>query len=365
MSSNLSPLVAYPVMKHQKSPENDPLELFHGRYLCRKGAMMLAGQTGIGKSSWSMQAILLFSLGREYCGLRPIRPIKSLLIQAENDDGDLAEMRDGVIKGLNLTQEEIAQVNKNVWICTCNDRNGELFLTAADSLLEAIKPDLWWLDPAHAYSGCDASSQKEVSIFLRMGLTPILNRHNCAMVLMHHTNKPKDHNMGEMMTGDFSYAGAGSAEWANWSRAIFSLQSTKWPGVYELRAAKRGGRLLWTDEEGNATLIKHLKHDTRPEVICWHVCEEPVKTKVIKRAKTEADLLVIFPNFGVITQEKLRVKAGTAGISKNTFYDLITILVDEGKVLKESVPRKSAKAQITYERAVPITDGMDLGGATI
>ena len=34
---------------------------------------------------------------------------KSLLVQAENDDGDLAEMRDGVIRGLGLSDEDRAR----------------------------------------------------------------------------------------------------------------------------------------------------------------------------------------------------------------------------------------------------------------
>ena len=37
--------------------------------------------------------------GRPLFGIVPARPLKSLLIQAENDEGDLAEMRDGVIAG--------------------------------------------------------------------------------------------------------------------------------------------------------------------------------------------------------------------------------------------------------------------------
>lgn len=79
---------------------NDPAELLRNRFLCRGGGLLLVGPTGVGKSSLSMQAKILWALGRPAFGIVPARPLKSLLIQAENDDGDLAEMRDGVIKGL-------------------------------------------------------------------------------------------------------------------------------------------------------------------------------------------------------------------------------------------------------------------------
>ncbi len=46
-----------------------------------------------------MQMALHFSVGRECFGIRPNcdRPLTSLIIQAENDDGDLSEMRDGIL----------------------------------------------------------------------------------------------------------------------------------------------------------------------------------------------------------------------------------------------------------------------------
>jgi hypothetical protein len=42
-----------------------------------------------------------------FAGLRNVAPLLSTVkVQAENDDGDLAEMRDGVIAGLGLSAEE-------------------------------------------------------------------------------------------------------------------------------------------------------------------------------------------------------------------------------------------------------------------
>ena len=91
-----------------RPPANDPGELLKHRYLCRGGGLLLVGQTGLGKSSLAMQLMIKWALGQPIFGFEPTRSIRSLIIQAENDDGDLAEMKESVFNGLNLTDEERA-----------------------------------------------------------------------------------------------------------------------------------------------------------------------------------------------------------------------------------------------------------------
>ena len=78
--------------------------------------MLLVGPTGVGKSSLAMQAMILWALGKAAFGIKPARPLKSLLVQAENDDGDLAEMRDGVMRGLGLSEDERARACEMVLV---------------------------------------------------------------------------------------------------------------------------------------------------------------------------------------------------------------------------------------------------------
>ena len=53
------------------------------------------GQSGIEKSSLAMQMAVSWALGKEVFGIKPVKPLKSLLIQAENDFGDVSEMLRG------------------------------------------------------------------------------------------------------------------------------------------------------------------------------------------------------------------------------------------------------------------------------
>src|ERR1700728_1127290 len=166
---------------------NDPDELLCDRFLCRGGGLLLCGPTGIGKSSWAMQSAILWALGRESFGITPARPLKSLLIQAENDDGDLAEMRDGVTTGLGLSADETKAACDNIIVVREDSRTGLCFFSEVVSpLLTAHRPDLLWIDPALAYIGAAGSAQEDVTRFLRTGLNPLVREFNCGAVVVHH-----------------------------------------------------------------------------------------------------------------------------------------------------------------------------------
>src|SRR5206468_2700274 len=83
---------------------------------------------------------------------------------------------------------------------------------------------------------------------------PLLREFNCAAVVVHHTNKPPTgKEKPDWSAGDFAYLGGGSAEWANWARAVLGLRSLGSHDVFELRAGKRGGRLGWKEEDGETS----------------------------------------------------------------------------------------------------------------
>lgn len=242
------------------SPPDDSRTLLHRRYLTRGGGLLLVGPTGIGKSSFSMQCMLLWALGRPAFGIAPAQRLTSLLIQAENDDGDLAEMRDGVVRGLGLDQEQSDEATNRVFVINESAQSGEEFLDMIVApALRAHRPDLMWIDPALAYLGGDAAAQSDVSAFLRNGLNPLLQEHQCGAVIIHHTNKVKNERPGADMTA--AYQGSGSAEWANWSRAVLVLQPTPVKTVFKLHAAKRGQRIDWFEPDGTTrSFTRHLAH---------------------------------------------------------------------------------------------------------
>jgi hypothetical protein len=334
---------------------DDPNELLKKRFLCRGGGLLLVGPTGIGKSSLAMQAMILWAIGLPLFGIEPVKPLKSLLIQAENDEGDLAEMRDGVMAGLHLTDEQRQKAMENIMVVREDSRTGLMFFGAVvEPLLEKHRPDLLWIDPALAYLGGEAGSQKEVGGFLRNMLNPLVHDINCGVVVVHHTNKPASgKEKPDWSAGDFAYLGGGSAEWANWARAVIALRSLGSHSVFELRAAKRGGRLGWKESDGETkAFAKNVAHANEPGVICWREADEsevPQSSKP-KQIPTKEDILPHVPMDKPISKESLRGNANAAGIALNKINPLIAELIDDGALFEWQEKRQGTNARKLLSR---------------
>ena len=81
-------------------PENDARSILGNRFLCEGAQMLLIGQTGIGKSTFAAQWGITVAHAELFFGIKPRGALKSLFIQAENDDGDVAEMIQGTMRGM-------------------------------------------------------------------------------------------------------------------------------------------------------------------------------------------------------------------------------------------------------------------------
>jgi hypothetical protein len=341
---------AVPIGDLQRQEAGDQGELILSRFLCRLCALLLCGPTGIGKSSLLIQLLLLFALGRPAFGLRPSRPLKSLLIQAENDDGDIAEMRDGILRGLHLTEAERVQAIAAVRVYREDTHTGPDFCrSVVRPLLKKHKPDLLAIDPALAYIGGQSKEQGDVTPFLRNGLNPLLREFDCGLIMAHHTNKPPTgREKSNWQAGDFAYLGAGSAEWANWPRAILALRSVGSHDVFELLAPKRGGRIGWKDADGNPAYQKFLAHSKEAGVICWtEATPEEVPVKGRPRSYDVAEMLALLPPEGLPAGEWQKLSKSDWGISEASFHRERRALEKAGRVIRSKLsgkwqPTKSA-----------------------
>jgi hypothetical protein len=242
---------------------DDPNTLLGNRFLCCGGGLLFVGSSGIGKSTAVIQMGISWAIGRPCFGITPAKSLKMLYVQAENDEGDLSEMRDGVLEHFNeVESDEQAKLQEN-FVCVFEScRTGVELLSTLDVLLENHSPDLLILDPALSYIGGDANQQETVGGFLRNLLNPLLQRHKCGALIVHHTNKPNAERDGrKKVANDFAYAGTGSAEWANWARAVLVLTAKDDDGLRELRIGKRF-RLNWRDINGKRTVVKLLRQNT-------------------------------------------------------------------------------------------------------
>ena len=313
-------------------PILDPNVLIEKNFLNLGGGMVLAGPTGVGKSSFAMDLAMSFGAGLERFGFKPARPLKSLIVQAENDDRDLYEMQAGVGRGLGFTPEQLAEVFARVKFVTIDDLCGEAFLRELALLLELARPDILWIDNLLSYLGGDVSSQEVVSKFLRNGLNPLLHRFGCACILIHHTNKPASgKEKPDWQAGDLAYLGSGSAEIANWARAVIAIRSIGSHDVFELVAGKGGSRLGWRAADGSKVYTKTIAH-ANDGGIYWREVgddERPPEPQT-KGLPTKEDLLPHVPLDMPISKNALRAKVNAAGVALNRINGLIAELVHDG-----------------------------------
>lgn len=239
-------------------PENDPNNILGERWLCRGGSCIFVAPSGVGKSTLAAQASFTWALGRDLFGIKPVRPLKSLVIQAENDLGDIAEQTQGVIKGMGLDpfdhEDEFATLKVNVKFVRNSIHTGKQFADVLHRLIDRHRPDLVWIDPLLSFIGGDLSRQDVCSQFLRNWMNPIAEATGVIFMMIHHTGKPpKDAKaMSNWNASDYAYLGNGSSELTNWARAVCVLQQLD-DGQFQLMLAKRGKRAGALDLDGKRT----------------------------------------------------------------------------------------------------------------
>jgi len=335
---------------------DDPNTLLGNRFLCRGGGLLLVGSTGIGKSTAAIQMGVCWAVGRECFGIKPHGELKILYIQAENDEGDLCEMRDGALEHLKLTSKEEDRLGKNFLCVLESSRTGIEFIGQLELLLEEHSPDLLILDPAFSYIGGDANQQETVGRFLRNLLNPLLQKYNCGVLIVHHTNKtnPKGDDR-KKLANDFAYAGAGSAEWANWARAVLILSAKDDNGLRELRIAKRF-RLGWKDADRMPTKIRLLRQNSEGNGL-FYTELSAMETMLARPSKAPPWRKVlcsdVLPKPGEDVQKDIlvaRIKDAKLCGRDVALKDVIPILIDKGYLEVKEVSRRGARPAIHLVR---------------
>lgn len=306
-------------------------ELIKNRWLCQGGSVIFSGYAGQGKSSLLVQLAMHWSLNRECLGFVPTRKLSSLIIQAENDDEDMIEMRNGCLHGMNLTAEQWEQDAAPIHIVRVYDKVGVQFASTLRTLIVKFKPDIVWIDPALAFLGGDVKEATDVGRFCRCCLQPIQVEFKVAIIVATHMNKPlKDHVKTSL---DLLYAATGSIEWTNWARASFVLN----PGAdsFTLYAAKRGERLGWISLEGTPVREKYIEH-ADDGTIWWQYAGDGLSTTAGRpKAHSPAKIVDLMPADGPgWTHKEWLTAAAGAEVAKRTFERLRRLALDQKVVVK-------------------------------
>jgi len=259
----------------------DPtLVLGNHRWLCQGGSMLIVGQSGTGKSSLMMQAAVHWCVGREFFGIKATRPLRAVILQAENDAGDISEALQDVTNGAYLDSLERITLKDHLAIYRDAVSTGTTFTAALRKLITDHRADIVFVDPLLSFAGIDVSDQEQASKFLRHDLAPILLETGAILIAMHHTGKPKAASEKEGHTvADLAYAGLGSSEFTNWFREVavlFRCQGEE--PIYKFGLTKRRGRAGLKDHADQFKPEIYIRHATEPGVIRWEYSQPPSQT---------------------------------------------------------------------------------------
>lgn len=295
-------------------PTDQSVLIGPGRWLTRGSGMMLIAPTGVGKSTWTATQCFAWALGRESLGLRPNGPLKSLVFQAEDDDGDLAAMARGIIWSLNPSDEERRLLGKNVLVFTEKTHIGDdLLQRIIRPQLETHRPDLLIINPLSTFAGCDLNKQEEIAKFLRVGLNAVLAEFGCAAIIVHHIPKPSKDRDAMLR----AYSGAGSADLANWAREVVTLEPVGTThGMFRMSASKRWRHLGWKDGDGNPTSSRLICHATDGQY--WR---EPSGNDMQEAGATQysaAALVGLVPDTGIDKSDLVGLVESTFAVSNRT-----------------------------------------------
>ena len=286
---------------------NDMDCMLGSRWLSRGGSCVWVGSSGLGKSVLTLQAAMTWAVGMPFFGIQPKDNYKSLIIQAENNHGDVAETIQGVERGLAAEYPHISPgiVSERVSIAHLVNTAGLEFIATLRSMISEVQPDMVWIDPLLCYLGGDANSAEDISAFTGH-LDELAQETGTLFHIIHHTGKPKTSADTKGFTNaDLMYAGLGSSVLTNWARAIMVLQAERGEeGVYRLSAAKRGKRAGMHhefSERGEAVWLEHSN-----EGLCWLPSEyQPPEKRDVGRPSFRTNMLSKWPEDGFTQKEAM------------------------------------------------------------
>jgi RecA-family ATPase len=320
--------------------ENDPKSLIGNRWLCEGSSLLITGPTGVGKSSFIMTLAVDWALGERPFGLAPKRPLKTLIIQAENDEGDLATPLQGLLSSRDLNKAQIGELNKRIIFKQVATKTGEAFADYLRAQVEKHKPDIVIADLLLSYAGCGLSDQEGMSKFLRSEIQPILNETGVILAFVHHTSKPPRPNGSSNSDKEERrsiYDSLGTTDLTNWAREIVTISYEDWENrIFKLEFQKRAKRAGIVGEDGKPIYSLRIQHSK--DRVAWEVVGNVFTGKATTKAQAQRSGRVkevqdwmreTIIEYGDISQSTLKMRGGAdLGHPQQMFVEAAEMLAE-------------------------------------
>jgi len=270
-------------------------------FIERGTASILAGSSGIGKSSLAVQKGILWSAGKSAFNLDPRKALRIVLTQNEDSNNDIVKQM-AVSRQLGLSDSERRLVSENFWVEPFKGYTGQDAINKWAELCKWFKADLLIVNPLSAYYEGDISSNEDNQQFLYGSLARMLQELKIACHSIHHKTKPHK-NPRELPYHEKMYDMLGGSVLTNFHRAIILVDPVGESDVYEFTIAKRFAESGWPLK---TQLFKW--HEDKAKRL-WVPASSAEATQAKAKGNSCSDLVALVPLHGSIDKKILRRNA--------------------------------------------------------
>jgi RecA-family ATPase len=320
------------------------------------GFIMLIGQSYAGKSTLLAQVSINMAIGKTWLFFRVERQLRVLVVQAEDPENKCIKMGQ-MFKRMGLTEEQITLARKNTAVLTIRDLQDKAAIAEIERHAQAFKADVVCINPMTSYLSGSVYKDEVINKFLRVELTPMLDRLKMSAIVIHHPPKPllSDKEPKDLTAYELQYGGAGMAALTNAPRGNIFLVPVD-GDVFKLSVGK-GFEDLGTKE--TVAFLRRSKDEAG--IMLWERCEsekaeEATEKLEQRKAKIQKDrftayerLLNIFkptakyPPAKVIELAKKDLNKG-----KDWAKDAMRQLVSEKKLAKTEEDNPKGQPFVFY-----------------
>jgi len=250
------------------------------------GFVMLIGQSYAGKSTLIAQISINAAIGRSWLFFHVRRALRVMTVQAEDSENKLVRMGQ-MYRRMGLNDDEIKLATSNTAVLTIRDLQDASAIAEIERHAEVFKPDILVINPMTSYLSGGVYKDEFINRFLRVQLTPMLDRLKASAIVVHHPPKPitGDKEPKDLTAYELQYGAAGMAALANAPRGNMFLVHVD-GDVFKLSVGK-GFEDLGTKE--SVAFLRRSKDDS--DIMLWERCEseqaEEATEKEIQRKTTK------------------------------------------------------------------------------
>jgi RecA-family ATPase len=232
------------------------------------GFVMLIGQSYTGKSTLITQVSINLAIGRSWLFFNVERPLRVMVVQAEDPENKLVKMGQ-MFKRMGLNQKQLELADKNTAVLTIRDLQDANAIVEIERHAVVFKPDVLVINPMTSYLGGSVYKDEVINRFLRVELTPMLDRLKMSGIVVHHPPKPvvSDKEPKDLTAFELQYGGAGMAALTNAPRGNMFLTHVD-GDVFKLSVGKG------FEDLGTKETVAYL-HRSKDEsgIMLWERCE--------------------------------------------------------------------------------------------